>query len=125
MRANPSPETRLRALNLSRAKHQQHEKHDEHQHRQRTHQRKDKETGHGFRGYLLFRYRIGAPCRLSRRAARARASWRSFPKTPCTTEFGAREVGHRLLDVCKNNFHAIEPAAIARYRADPRSPWSR
>jgi hypothetical protein len=36
--------------------------------------------------------------------------------------FGTREVGHRLLDVCRNNFHAIEPAVVARYRANPRQP---
>ncbi|MBJ2154354.1 hypothetical protein [Variovorax sp. IB41] len=36
--------------------------------------------------------------------------------------FGTREVGHRLLDVCRNHFHAIEPAVIARYRANPRQP---
>jgi hypothetical protein len=36
--------------------------------------------------------------------------------------FGTREVGHRLLDVCRNNFHAIEPLVVARYRADPRQP---
>jgi hypothetical protein len=40
--------------------------------------------------------------------------------------FGTREVGHRLLDVCRNNFHAIEPgrralpgqSAAARGHAD-------
>ncbi|SFP37042.1 hypothetical protein [Variovorax sp. 770b2] len=36
--------------------------------------------------------------------------------------FGTREVGHRLLDVCRNNFQAIEPLVVARYRADPRQP---
>jgi hypothetical protein len=36
--------------------------------------------------------------------------------------FGTREVGHRLLDVCRNNFQAIEPAVVARYRANPRQP---
>ena len=35
---------------------------------------------------------------------------------------GTREVGHRLVDVCRNNFHAIEPAVVARYRANPRQP---
>ncbi|MGF6346563.1 hypothetical protein [Variovorax sp. W2I14] len=34
--------------------------------------------------------------------------------------FGTREVGQRLLDVCKNNFRAIELAAVARYRANKR-----
>ncbi|MGJ7604059.1 hypothetical protein ACSFA7_06930 [Variovorax sp. LT1R20] len=34
--------------------------------------------------------------------------------------FGTREVGHRLLDVCRNNFHAIEPAVIAHYRTNAR-----
>jgi len=37
-------------------------------------------------------------------------------------EFGAREVGDRLLDACKKHFDVIKPAAIARYRADPRGP---
>ena len=34
--------------------------------------------------------------------------------------FGTREVGNRLLDVCKRNFHAIELATVARYRANAR-----
>ncbi|RQO56599.1 hypothetical protein DBV14_10860 [Variovorax sp. KBW07] len=37
-------------------------------------------------------------------------------------EFGAREVGHQLLDACKRHFGVIAPAAIARYRASPRAP---
>ena len=37
-------------------------------------------------------------------------------------KFGAREVGSRLLDACRRHFDAIQPAAIARYRADPRGP---
>ena len=36
--------------------------------------------------------------------------------------FGTREAGQRLLDVCRNNFHSIERAVIARYRANPRQP---
>ncbi|MGJ7564153.1 hypothetical protein ACSFBM_09880 [Variovorax sp. GB1R11] len=36
--------------------------------------------------------------------------------------FGTREVGDRLLEVCRKHFQVIEPAAIARYRAAPRSP---
>lgn len=35
---------------------------------------------------------------------------------------GTREVGQRLLDVCRNNLHVIEPAVVARYRASPRHP---
>lgn len=34
--------------------------------------------------------------------------------------FGVREMGDLLLDVCKKYFDAIQAAAIARYRADPR-----
>lgn len=37
-------------------------------------------------------------------------------------EFGVREIGHHLLDVCQDHFHAIEPAVVARYRANPRQP---
>jgi hypothetical protein len=37
-------------------------------------------------------------------------------------EFGAQEVGDRLLDACKKHFDLIRPVAIARYRADPRGP---
>lgn len=37
-------------------------------------------------------------------------------------EFGTREAGDRLLDVCRKHFQVIEPAALARYRADARSP---
>lgn len=33
--------------------------------------------------------------------------------------FGEREVGERLLDVCRRHFPVIEPAAIARWRAEP------
>lgn len=36
--------------------------------------------------------------------------------------FGAREVGDSLLDVCRKYFDAIQAAAIACYRADPRRP---
>lgn len=36
--------------------------------------------------------------------------------------FGAREVGDRLLEVCRKHYQAIEPAAVARYRAAPRRP---
>lgn len=31
-------------------------------------------------------------------------------------EFGVLEIGDRLLDVCRDHFDAIEPAAVARYR---------
>ncbi|WP_295984069.1 hypothetical protein [uncultured Variovorax sp.] len=34
-------------------------------------------------------------------------------------EFGVREMGERLLGACRDHFHAIEPAAVARYRATP------
>ena len=37
-------------------------------------------------------------------------------------KFGAREIGERLLEACRKHFHAIEPAAIARYRNAPRRP---
>ncbi len=37
-------------------------------------------------------------------------------------EFDAREVGDRLMDACKAHFDTILPAAIARYRANPRQP---
>lgn len=33
--------------------------------------------------------------------------------------FGSRESGEQLLEVCRKHFHAIEPAAVARYRAAP------
>jgi len=69
----------------------------------------------------LFRYRIGAACRLSRRTQGARVVAQLFEDT-LHDGFGTREVGHRLLDVCRNNFHVIEPAVVARYRADPRQP---
>lgn len=35
-------------------------------------------------------------------------------------EFGVREIGDRLLDACRKHYHAIEPAAVAAYRAAPR-----
>ncbi|MDP9600289.1 hypothetical protein EJP69_06255 [Variovorax gossypii] len=34
-------------------------------------------------------------------------------------EFGVREIGEHLLDACQEHFNAIEPAAVARYRATP------
>lgn len=37
-------------------------------------------------------------------------------------EFGARAAGERLLEVCGQHYGAIEPAAIARYRAAPGAP---
>lgn len=36
--------------------------------------------------------------------------------------FGAREVGDMLLEVCKTYLDAIQGAAIACYRANPRRP---
>ncbi|MBB4225072.1 hypothetical protein ABL849_12375 [Variovorax sp. 375MFSha3.1] len=36
-------------------------------------------------------------------------------------EFGVRVMGEHLLDACQEHFYAIEPAAIARYRATPGS----
>lgn len=35
-------------------------------------------------------------------------------------EFGTREVGQGLLDVCRRYFTFIEPAVVARYRADAK-----
>jgi len=35
-------------------------------------------------------------------------------------EFGVREIGDRLLDACREHYQAIEPAAVALYRAAPR-----
>jgi gamma-glutamyltranspeptidase len=121
MRANPSPETRLRALNLSRAKHQQHQQHDEHQHRQRTHQRKDKETGMDFEGIYCFdtatvRFAVYPD---GPEGARIVAQ---ISENTLHDEFGAREVGDELLDACKKHFGVIAQAAIARYRADSRRP---
>jgi hypothetical protein len=37
-------------------------------------------------------------------------------------EFGAREMGDRLLETCRQHFHAIEPAAVARYRSTSCQP---
>jgi hypothetical protein len=37
-------------------------------------------------------------------------------------EFGTREVGDRLRDVCREHFEVIAAATIARYRANPRHP---
>ena len=34
-------------------------------------------------------------------------------------EFGVREMGEHLLHACREHFHVIELAAVARYRAAP------